>query len=105
MDQTLSRAYKIIFEAEPESGAKDWQIAEKLLGRFDIRKLGEKLAKECIHKIVNYISYPDRETTTRIVGRAEGLASELWDDLPDEVHMADLERKEYWEYLEKIKPR
>ena len=105
MDQTLDRAYKIIFEAEPEAGVKDWQIAEKLLGRFNVSKLGEKLAKECIHEIVNYISYPDKETTTRIVGRAEGLASELWDELPDEPHMAELERLEYLKREKKSKPR
>ncbi len=102
MDQTLSRAYKIIFETEPESGIKDWQIAEKLLEHFNIPKLGEELAKECIHRIVNHIKYPDMETTKRVVGRAEGFASELWDELPSEPHMAEIERKEY---LEKNKPR
>lgn len=97
MDQTLARAYKTIFKTEPETGAEDWQIAEKLLEHFDVRKLDEKLAIKCIHRIVNYIRYPDRKTTTRIVGRAEGLASELWDELPDEPHMAEIERKEYLE--------
>jgi hypothetical protein len=105
MDPTLKRAYKIIFEAEPEPGMKDWQIAEKLLDRFNVRKLGEELAKECVHRIVNYIKYPDRETTTRIVGRAEGFASELWEGLPDEPHMAELERLEYLEHGKKSKPR
>ena len=105
MDQALSRAYKIIFETEPEAGAEDWQIAEKLLDRFDIRKLGEELAKECVHRIVNHIEYPDLEITRRIVGRAEGLASELWDDLPDEPHMAEIERKEYLEHLRRDRPR
>ncbi len=102
MDQTLSRAYKIIFEVEPGLGMEDWQIAEKLLEHFDVPKLGEELAKECIHKIVNHIKYPDRGMTTRIVGRAEGFASELWDELPDEPHMAEIERLEF---VEKNKPR
>lgn len=95
MDQTLSRAYKIIFETEPEPGMENWQIAEKLLDRFSVPKLGEELAKECIFRIVNHVRYPDRETTVRIVGRAEGFASELWDELPDEPHMAEIERLEH----------
>lgn len=95
MDQALNRAYKIVFGAKPEPGMKNWQVAEKLLDRFDVPKLGEDLAKSCIHRIVNHIEYPDVETTRRIVGRAEGLASELWDELPDEPHMAEIERLEY----------
>jgi hypothetical protein len=94
MDPTLARAYKIIFGDEPEAGMKNWQIAEELLKHFSVPKLGEELAGECIHKIVNYISYPDRETMTRIVSHAEGLAKELWDELPDEPHMAEIERLE-----------
>lgn len=95
MDETLNRAHKIIFGAEPEAGMEDWQIAEKLLDDFNVPKLGEELARECIHRVVNYIKYPDKETTTRIVGRAEGFAKELWDELPDEPHMAEIERLEY----------
>ena len=94
MDQALSRAYKMIFEVEPKLGMENWQIAKKLLEHFSVPKLGEELAGECIHKIVNHISYSDKETTTRIVGRAEGLAKELWDELPDEPHMAEIERLE-----------
>lgn len=96
MDATLNLAYKIVFGIEPELGMKDWQIAEKLLDRFDVPKLGEELAKECIHRIVNHIPYPNNETTHRIVGRAEGFASELWDELSNEPHMAELERLEHF---------
>ena len=100
MDEMLGRAHKIVFGIEPETDAKDWQIAEKLLDHFDIPILGEELAKKCIHRIVNYICYPDREITVRIVGRAEGLASELWDNLPDEPHMAEIERLEFLDHCE-----
>ena len=33
-----------------------------------------------------------------MVSRAEGFATELWDDLPDEPHMAELEYKEYQDF-------
>lgn len=97
MDTILKKAYKIIFETDPTLGMRDWQIAEKILDEFNVPKLGE-LAKECIFRMVNHIVYPDRETTSRIVGRAEGFASEIWDELPDEPHMnqiAWLERRFY----------
>lgn len=95
MSRKLIEAYKIIFGDEPPADMEIWRIAEKVMEKdnFSFRKLGEELAGEAIYEVVLDIPYPDKETTERIVGRAEGLASELWDDLPDEVHMADLERK------------
>ncbi len=100
-NKTLNRAYKIIFETEPELDAEDWQIAEKLMRNFDMQKLGEDLAKEVVYAVVLDIKIPNQEKTTEIVGMAEGFAGELWDDLPDEVHMADLERKRFSERQEK----
>lgn len=94
METILREAYKIIFNKDPK-GLEDWQVADELLEGFDVPKLGEELAKECIHKIVNYIDYPDRETQIKIVGRAEGLAKELWDELPDEPHMNEIRHLEY----------
>ena len=94
-DPTLREAYEIIFAAAPDASAETWQIAEAILDNFDVPKLGEDLARRCIFRIVNHVHYPDRLTTTRLVGRAESFATELWDDLPDEPHMADLEVKEY----------
>jgi hypothetical protein len=98
----INKAYAIIFGKSPE-GLRGWQIAEEVIRSFDVNKLGEELAKEVIYEVVLYVDYPDRETTTRVVGRAEGLAGELWDDLPGEVHMADLERKRYSEMLQSEK--
>src|SRR5262249_3096575 len=98
MDETLKRAYKLVSDSNPSPEMLDWEIAAFVLERFNVPRLGEDLAKECIFRIVNHISYPDQETTNRIVARAEGFAGELWDDLGDEPHMADLERKEYQKY-------
>jgi len=103
VNHVLNQVYKVVFGFGPEIGIEDWQIAEKLLDHFDVPRLGEKLAKECIYQIVNHICYPDQETGMRIVSRAEGLASELWDNLSDEPHMAEIERLEFLEYWTKNK--
>lgn len=98
MGDTLCRAYGITFGKDP-TGLEDWQIAEALMDHFNVPLLEEELAKKCIFKIVNHIGYPDRETTTRIVLRAEGFATELWPELPDEPHMAEIAFLEYREFL------
>jgi hypothetical protein len=104
MVATLTEAYRKTFGWEPGDMA-DWQIAERLMDNFNVPLLGEGLAKQCIFRIVNHIHYPDRETTTRIVLRAEGFASELWDELPDEPHMAEIAHLENREYVENRRPR
>lgn len=101
MNQTLNKAYKIVFGEEISSDMSDWQIAEKIMNNFDVPKLGEDFAKEVIYVVVLDTHFPNQEKTTEVVGRAEGFAGELWDDLPDEVHMADLERKRFLERQEK----
>jgi hypothetical protein len=90
-------AYKIIHMQEPSSELADWQVAEAVLNDFRVRELGDDLAKSVIYEIVNYVHFPNQETTTRIVGHAENLATELWDELPDEPHMADIAHLEYKE--------
>ena len=99
MANHLNEAYEILFNHSPNSALSDWQIAEAVLDNFNVPKLGEKLAKECIYQVVNHIAYPDQESTRRIVSRAEGFATELWDDLPDEPHMAEIEYKEYEDFM------
>lgn len=100
MDQSLGQAYEVIFGFSPSEKIEDWQIAELLINNFNVRLLGEDLAKEVIFQVVNHTFYPDQETTTRIVGRAESLASELFNNISDEPHMAELE----WLENQKIKP-
>lgn len=95
MTAAIVEAYHLILGSEPNPGLAQWQIAEAVLNQFDVPRLGDKLAKRCIFEIVNHINYPNQEITTRLVSRAEGLATELWDDLPDEPHMAEIEWKEY----------
>lgn len=73
----------------------DWHIAELVVENFDVRRLGEDLARQVIFQIVNHVFYPDQEITTRIVGRAEALASELFSSISDEPHMAELEWLEH----------
>lgn len=100
MNITLNRAYQVIFDEKPSSDLLDWQVAEKIIDNFNVPKLGEDLAKEVVYTVVLDTRFPNQEKTTEVVGRAEGFASELWDDLPDEVHMADLERKRFLERQE-----
>jgi hypothetical protein len=98
VDDTLRQAYKTLFRIDLMPEIEDWQIAEAILGNFNIRELGEHLAKSCIFRIVNHIAFPNQEITIRLVGKAEGLATELWDGLSDEPHMAELEWEEYKGY-------
>ena len=98
MANHIREAYEILFNHAPDPVMTDWQVAGAVLDNFNVPKIGEKAAKECIYEIVNHIAYPDQETTRRMVSRAEGFATELWDDLPDEPHMAEIEYKEYEDY-------
>ena len=95
----ISEAYKKIFDKDPE-GMEEWKIAEEIINKFDVPKMGKDMAKQVIFQIVNHIDYPNRETTVEIVGRAEGLASELFEELlGDEPNMSELEwlENKYWE--------
>lgn len=69
------------------------------MNNWDVPKLGKDLSKEVIFQVVNHISYPDKEKTTEIVGRAENFATELFRELSDiDPHMdviAELERVYY----------
>jgi len=95
MESPLVRAYCTIFDQHPETPLEEWQLAQLVLDNFEVAKLGESLAKKSILQIVNHVAFPNQELTTLIVGRAEGFASELWDDLSTEPHMAELEYKEF----------
>ena len=97
MDATLREAYKIAFDREPDTDTEDWQLAEAILSRFTVPKLGENLAKRCVLKIINHVAFPDPERTQQVITRAVGFATELWDDLPSEPSTEDLARKEYLE--------
>jgi len=87
MNAVLARAYEVIFDLKPVPRMSDWMMALMILNKFDVPKLGEELAKQCIFQIVNHIEYPNNGITQTVVGQAEGLATELWDGLPDEPHM------------------
>jgi len=89
LDEACLKIFNKVFDYQ------DWQIAELLIENFNVRKLGEDLAKQLIFQAINHIFYPDQDTTTRVVGRAEALASELFNNISNEPHMADLEWLEY----------
>ena len=95
MSNAINRAYQILLNKLPGQEMADWQIAEAILNEFNVPKLGEELAKKCLISIISDISYPTQAITTHIVGRAENLATELWEDLSDEPHMAEFEWKKY----------
>jgi len=100
MDKTLKKSYEKIFKKEPDVDLKDWELAQKIVGEWNVPALGEDLAKETIFKIVNHISFPNGEKTVEIVGKAEEMATELFEELENvDPHMdviAELERR-YWE--------
>ncbi len=106
MNTILKQAYIQTEGREPDPSLVDWQLAEALVNNFRVPVLGEELAKEVIFQIINHVLvYPDRATTTRIVGKAEALASELFsgEGISDEPHMADIEHLEREAYEDKNK--
>jgi len=105
MEDPVHEAYRLIFGLTANCDLKDWQIAEAVLCRFETRTIGKGLARQVVLRIVNHVQYPDSETCTRIVERAEGFAAELWDELPDEPHMAQLEWLEYRDACAKGNPK
>lgn len=105
MNSTLKQAYRIIFGANPDPKMEDWEIAKEVISpeRFDKEELGIALAREVILTIaLDPIKFPDRTTEIEIVGEAEyqAKAKNMWPNLPNEVHVADLDRIRYSEGLE-----
>ena len=104
MNQTLARAYKIIFGHEPTIDLKDWQIAAQILRRWNVPKIGEDLAKECIFIIVNHIEYPSEEMTRVIVGEAEHKGVELFPEIgvrDPSMDVYEWLENRYWESKKK----
>ncbi len=100
MNTILKKSYQIIFNREPDRERPDWQIADDILKNWDVRKLGEDLAKGCLFEIILHVAYPDFEITRAIVGHAEEFATELFDELANlEPHMDIIEvlEKKYHE--------
>ena len=79
-EDTLTVAYLKLFGSEPV-GLEPWQIAKEILNNWNVPKLSEELAEECILKIVNHVQCPNKEITTEIVGKAEELGVELFPEI------------------------
>ena len=95
MDTTLKEAYVAIFGRDPPASTEDWQLADTIIENWDVPKIGENSAKQVIFRVVNHTHYPDNSTSQRVLGRALAFATELWNDLPDEPHVAQIEYKEF----------
>src|SRR3989344_6094034 len=92
MNHVLKKAYLILFGREPDAHQPDWQIAEEIVSHWDVQKLGEVLARECLFEIILHVAYPNFEITRAIVGHAEELATELFDELANlDPHMDVIE--------------
>ena len=76
----LTVAYLKLFENEPVD-LELWQIAKEILNNWNVPKLGEELAEECILQIVNHVRFPNTEITKEIVGKAEELGVELFPEI------------------------
>lgn len=94
----LARAYKVVTDGEPDPRWTEGQLAEKILNNWSVPRLGESLARQIILLIVADVQFPDLDSTRRVVGHAENLATELWPELPEEPHMAQLEYLEGGNY-------
>lgn len=98
MREKLARAYKVLTGGEPDPRWAEWQLAEGILNNWSVPKLGESLARQIILLVGVHVQFPDLDLTRRIVGHAENLATELWPELPEEPHMAQLEYLEGGNY-------
>lgn len=100
--ENLRKAHKLIFGNESKQLA-DWQMAEAVIKNFDVKKIGEELARGVIFEIVNHIQFPNAEKTREIVGKAENLATEFIAEFspqnePNMDEMDYLERKRRRQY-------
>lgn len=89
---TLTKAYQIIFDKEPEVEKAEWQVAKEIIENWNVPKLGEDFAKECLFEIILHVPFPNEETTKEVVGRAEDFAEELFEELAGhDAHMDAVE--------------
>lgn len=100
--ENLKKAYKIIFNQTGDD-LESWQRAEAVIKNFDVKKIGEELARGVIFEIVNHIQFPNAEKTREIVGKAENLATEFIAEFspqnePNMDEMDYLERKRRRQY-------
>ncbi len=61
------------------SGDSPWQLAERIVENWNGSKFLEEEAAYVLSFIIVYVIFPDFETTTRVVGQAEGLLEEVSD--------------------------
>ena len=89
----IIKAYEVLF-GKPPSRLSLWQVAKAVIENFDGGKLGEVLGRDALEHIVLYVDFPDRPTTTEVVGRAEDLLPEVSTEYSpcEEVHMATVSR-------------
>jgi hypothetical protein len=89
----LIQAYLLIHGKKPKN-LEEWQIAQAITEVLDDPQwMPSDLAKECVFRIVQVISYPDEETRKRTVLMAEEKARGVFPSLSkiDEVHMDQIE--------------
>jgi len=92
--QIINDAYRLLFGCSPSPDLKIWEVAEKVLDHFDGSKTGDDFGRDVLETIITGVVFPNRETTVKIVGRAEEMLPEFSGDYSPikEVHMADVER-------------
>ncbi len=98
-DRFLKEGYKRLFGEEPEPDIDDWQIAALVMEGLDPRVMGEKLAKQCIFRVFNYLpSHKDRKLMESVWFLAESNARAFfWRNLAEEIHRDDMAALEYLE--------
>ncbi len=100
MDQTVTKAYTIIFAHPPEASLKQWDIIEQVLENWDVPKMGEDLAKESLFLIINHIpKEANEERMHDLIGQAESKIPELFPEIglrdPD-MHVVEWLEHVYW---------
>lgn len=80
-EDIIDKAYAILFGNKQDPLLKRWEKAKEIAYNWNVPKLGEEIAKECVFEIVNHVSFPDSPTTKEIVGRIEHFATELFPEL------------------------
>ena len=77
MEQTLRRAYEMIFHQPPGPLAM-WEIASRLMEGLDETVLGAVCAKTVILHSVLDVSYPDQATKASVFYLASMEARKFW---------------------------
>ena len=82
MDIFVQSAYIAIFGTSPDPDAPEWKVAKDVSEHWNVPRMGEELAKRCILRIANHITFPVIEMTPQF---SDGIGGRFRELFPVEV--------------------